>query len=74
MAKSDLRHASFALAAVFAVNGSYFGAWATRIPDTKTRFDLSADQLGLLLLLLAIGSIVSFPYACLLYTSDAADD
>ena len=60
---ADLRRTSLALTAVFAVNGSYFGAWATRIPDTKTRFDLSADTLGLLLLLLAIGSIISFPYA-----------
>ncbi len=60
---ANLRRTSLALAAVFAVNGSYFGAWATRIPDTKARFDLSADALGMLLLLLAIGSIVSFPYA-----------
>ncbi|MEM7198131.1 MAG: MFS transporter, partial [Pseudomonadota bacterium] len=63
MANPSLRSASIALAFIFAVNGSYFGAWATRIPDTKARFDLSADALGLLLLLLAIGSIISFPYA-----------
>ncbi|MEM7240872.1 MAG: MFS transporter [Pseudomonadota bacterium] len=63
MNANAIRQATLALIVIFAVNGSYFGAWATRIPDTKARFDLSADQLGLFLLLLAIGSIVSFPTA-----------
>ena len=52
-----------AVAAMFFLNGGLFGAWASRVPSVKAAFDLSPDGLGLLLLLLAAGAIVSFPLA-----------
>jgi MFS family permease len=48
---------------MFILNGSLFGIWASRIPAVASRHDLAAGQLGLLLLLLAAGAIVSFPVA-----------
>lgn len=52
-----------AVAAMFFLNGAFFGAWASRVPSIKSAFSLSPDDLGLLLLLLAGGAIVSFPAA-----------
>ncbi len=52
-----------AVAAMFLFNGALFGAWASRIPVIKERFELDAGALGLLLLALAAGAIVSFPLA-----------
>ncbi|MEO0636680.1 MAG: hypothetical protein AAFY73_08540, partial [Pseudomonadota bacterium] len=51
------------VAAAFALNGLLFGAWAARVPAFKDRFDLEPASLGLLLLALAGGAIVSFPLA-----------
>lgn len=48
---------------MFILNGALFGIWASRIPAAASRHDLAAGQLGLLLLLLAAGAIVSFPVA-----------
>ncbi|MEP2640716.1 MFS transporter [Roseobacter sp.] len=52
-----------AVVAAFALNGLLFGAWAARVPAFKDRFDLAPGPLGLLLLALAGGAIVSFPIA-----------
>lgn len=52
-----------AVVAAFALNGLLFGAWAARVPAFKDQFDLSPGTLGLLLLALAGGAIVSFPFA-----------
>ena len=52
-----------AIVAAFALNGLLFGAWAARVPAFKDRFDLEPAILGLLLLALAGGAIVSFPLA-----------
>ncbi|WP_422374079.1 MFS transporter [Roseibium sp.] len=52
-----------AVVAAFAFNGLLFGAWAARVPTFKAHFELSAGTLGLLLLALAAGAIVSFPFA-----------
>lgn len=52
-----------AVAAMFFLNGGLFGAWASRVPTIKSTFELSPDQLGLLLLFLAAGAIISFPLA-----------
>ncbi len=55
-----------AVSSVFFLNGAFFGAWAARIPSIKQSFGLEPDTLGLLLLLLAGGAIVSFPLAGML--------
>lgn len=52
-----------AVMAAFAFNGLLFGAWAARVPAFKDRFDLEPATLGLLLLALAAGAILSFPLA-----------
>lgn len=55
-----------AVAATFAFNGALFGTWASRVPAFKSQFSLDSAELGLLLLTLAAGAIVSFPAAGLL--------
>ncbi|NRB55756.1 MAG: MFS transporter [Salinicola sp.] len=52
-----------AVAAAFILNGGLFGAWASRIPTVVQQNGIDGGQLGLLLLLLALGAIVSFPLA-----------
>lgn len=52
-----------AVVAAFGLNGFLFGAWAARVPAFKERFDLEPATLGLLLLMIAGGAIVSFPIA-----------
>lgn len=53
----------FAVAAMFALNGGLFGTWASRIPTVAEHHALNGGQLGMLLLTLAVGAIVSFPLA-----------
>jgi MFS family permease len=48
---------------MFVLNGVIFGVWASRIPAFVERLSLDARELGLLLLFIAVGSIVSFPIA-----------
>lgn len=62
-----------AIAAAFAFNGLLFGVWASRVPAFKERFDLEPGVLGLLLLSLAGGAIVSFPLAGILSERWGAD-
>lgn len=52
-----------AVGAMFALNGALFGMWASRIPAFKDAMNLGHATLGLLLLLLAGGAILSFPLA-----------
>jgi len=52
-----------AVAAMFALNGALFGIWASRIPAVVERFELSHSSVGMLLLLMAGGAIVTFPIA-----------
>lgn len=53
----------WAVTAMFALNGALFGIWASRIPSFKDVHGLDHATLGMLLLLLAGGAIVSFPIA-----------
>lgn len=48
---------------MFVLNGALFGIWAARIPAIAERHALSHATLGLMLLLLAGGAILSFPLA-----------
>ncbi|WP_147126875.1 MFS transporter [Shimia ponticola] len=52
-----------AVVAAFVLNGLLFGAWASRVPAFKEGFGLEPSVLGALLLALAGGAIVSFPFA-----------
>lgn len=55
--------ASRATYVAFAGAGFGFASWASRIPQVKARLDLDPSQLGLLLLSLAAGSVISLPLA-----------
>jgi MFS family permease len=55
------RTARAAVTYTFAANGALFGAWAPRIPEVKAELGLSSGALGLALLGLAVGSLVSLP-------------
>ncbi|OHV13908.1 MFS transporter [Kushneria phosphatilytica] len=59
----DSRRVWFAVAAMFFLNGGLFGTWASRIPAVASQYGLDGGWLGLLLLVLASGALVSFPLA-----------
>lgn len=60
---SKLRTPWRAVAALFTLAGVLFGMWASRIPAVTERHQLEPNDLGLLLLVMAIGSTVAFPVA-----------
>ena len=63
MSGDSPRRIWLAVSAMFAFNGSLYGAWASRIPALQDRLDISHGTLGLLLLGLAGGAICAFPLA-----------
>ncbi len=52
-----------AVSAMFILNGGLFGIWASRIPAIAERHHLEHGALGMLLLGMAAGAIISFPFA-----------
>lgn len=60
---ADRRSPRLAVAAMFALNGALFGAWASRIPAIAERLALDEAALGLVLLCLAGGAVLAFPAA-----------
>lgn len=50
-----------ALGAVFLVNGTLFATWAVNIPGVRDQLGLSEAQVGLALLAVGVGSLVSMP-------------
>lgn len=58
-----LRSPRSAVIAMFILNGALLGIWASRIPAIAATHALTPNLLGLLLLCLAAGAIVSFPIA-----------
>jgi fucose permease len=50
-----------AVYAVFIINGLAFASWASRIPTVRDALDLSPSSLGLVLLAVALGSVLSMP-------------
>ncbi len=54
------------VSAIFFLCGSYIGLWASRIPDIKMATGLSEGGFGILLLILASGAFVSFPFTGML--------
>ena len=55
--------ARIAVAAIFLVNGTAFASWVPHIPTVQQKLDLSPGVLGLALLAIAAGSLVSMPIA-----------
>jgi MFS family permease len=55
--------ASFAVFAVFFLNGFNFATWASRLPAVRDGLEFSEAQMGLLLLVIAVGSLVALPLA-----------
>src|SRR5215218_7194858 len=56
-----LRLATAAVYAVFILSGFAFASWASRIPQIRDALELTPRSLGLVLLAIAVGSIVSMP-------------
>ncbi|WP_435821465.1 MFS transporter [Kitasatospora aureofaciens] len=64
--------ARLALTAFFAVDGFLFAAWVVRIPDIRSQVSASHSALGLALLCLSIGAVLTMPVVgrlCLRYGS-----
>src|SRR6476646_4728228 len=58
-----LRRATAAVYVVFILSGFAFASWASRIPQVRDALGLSPRGLGLVLLAIAMGSVVSMPLA-----------
>ncbi|WP_406181277.1 MFS transporter [Streptomyces sp. NBC_01006] len=63
LSPARLRHARFAIAAVFCTHGAVTGSFATRIPWIQDHAQLSAGTLGLALAFPALGAAVAMPLA-----------
>ncbi|ARF81525.1 MFS transporter [Kitasatospora aureofaciens] len=60
---ADPRRSRLSIALVFGVHGAVSGTFVTRIPWIQDRLDLSPGQLGLALVMPAIGSSLAMPLA-----------
>ncbi len=56
-----LRRATAAVYAVFILSGFAFASWASRIPQIRDALELTPRTLGLVLLAIAVGSVISMP-------------
>ncbi|MFB6617795.1 MFS transporter [Streptomyces sp. NPDC085524] len=63
LSPARLRHARFAIAAVFCAHGAVTGSFATRIPWIQEHAQLSAGTLGLALAFPAVGAALAMPLA-----------
>ncbi|KOU15098.1 transporter [Streptomyces sp. WM6372] len=63
LSPARLRHARFAIAAVFCTHGAVTGSFATRIPWIQDHAQLGAGTLGLALAFPALGAAVAMPLA-----------
>jgi predicted MFS family arabinose efflux permease len=59
----ELSRARWAVAVIFAVHGTVSGSFASRLPWIADHLRLDAGQLGLVLLMPAVGALVSMPFA-----------
>ncbi|EMY32716.1 inner membrane protein YbjJ [Arthrobacter crystallopoietes BAB-32] len=57
------RNAAAATFVIFGLNGLVFASWAARIPAAAAALDITAGEIGLLLLALGLGSVLSLPLA-----------
>ncbi|MEV6582047.1 MFS transporter [Streptomyces sp. NPDC051582] len=63
LSPARLRHARFAIAAVFCTHGAVTGSFATRIPWIQDHAQLGSGTLGLALAFPALGAAVAMPLA-----------
>ena len=61
--RSAVSAARTAVFVTFALNGFAFASWLSRLPETRTALGLTAGQLGVVLLVGALGSVASLPLA-----------
>src|SRR5215218_5526641 len=61
LASADLRAAARATFLIFGINGLVFASWAARIPSVTETLQITAGQMGTLLLCAAIGSLLALP-------------
>jgi MFS family permease len=59
--RTEFRRSQLAVASLFCFLGLQYATWAVRLPAIKTRLDLTAGQVGILLLACGVGAAVSFP-------------
>ncbi|QDT05725.1 Inner membrane protein YbjJ [Rubripirellula lacrimiformis] len=59
----DIRSNRNAVRALFMTNGILFASWATRLPRLEERFELSHHELGMVLVVIALGAVMSMPPA-----------
>lgn len=57
-----MRKSRLAVASFFLVNGLVYGNWTARLPEIQSFFGISNQILGSVLLVLAIGALVSMPF------------
>src|SRR5690625_1189437 len=60
---AGVRGAMIAVFAVFFAAGFVFSSWASRIPTVQSELGLNPGQMGMLLLVGSLGSIISLPLA-----------
>ncbi|MFI2754372.1 MFS transporter [Cellulomonas sp. P22] len=65
---AQLRGASLAVFVVFALNGFNFSSWASRLPAVRDALGFTPQQMGVLLLVGSIGSLVALPVSGLVVT------
>ncbi|MEU2227812.1 MFS transporter [Streptomyces sp. NPDC018347] len=58
--------AKWSIAALFCFLGFQYGTWIARLPVLKTRLDLGAGEVGLLLMACGAGAAASFPLVAVL--------
>lgn len=58
--------AKWSIAALFCFLGFQYGTWISRLPALKTRLDLGAGEVGLLLMACGAGAAASFPLVAVL--------
>lgn len=63
---TEFRRSQTAVAALFCSLGFQYATWAARVPALKTRLDLTAAEVGLLLLACGLGAVASFPLVAML--------
>jgi len=61
--KGNLTQARRAVSLCFFLNGAVIASWVPHIPDLKTRLGVGDGGLGLLLLSMAVGAVVTLPAA-----------
>ncbi|MET8563276.1 MFS transporter [Streptomyces flaveolus] len=66
MAAPSFQRAKWSIAALFCFLGFQYGTWVSRLPALKSRLDLGAGEVGLLLMACGAGAAASFPLVAVL--------